>query len=405
MLKFFRINTVPAEEHDESATWLDLFFDLIYVAILIELGNRLSSNFSLQGTIEFAFIFVPILWSWLGIVFYTRYFPTDDIGQRILTVAYMAVVIVMAFEIHSITAETATAFVITYGIIKFLLALMYGRAWLHYPEYRSMTGHYAVVYTFAGLLWLLIGLVAPTNLVLWGVALAVTIFAPVYLRLLRNWLGRSELHHPPEKHHYLMHRFGELTIIVLGEFFVKLITSSSGRELIAFNFYIGGCLLAISVSIWWLYFDHLGHASLTAKRSKIGLWIYNHYPLLAAITAYGVVGNKVFVALPGEPLADDKRLLLCISLAIGVLALGIVEWASPEKAGPRSRPHQMVIRIVSAIVLLGLAIAGGQLGAGLLVSLIALIFLIQVGLDVYMRVVKNQAESAQDLTTSAAGHA
>ena len=34
MLRLLRLHTVPAE--GESATWLELFFDLIYVAILYQ---------------------------------------------------------------------------------------------------------------------------------------------------------------------------------------------------------------------------------------------------------------------------------------------------------------------------------------------------------------------------------
>ena len=38
MFRLLRIHTVPTE--DECSTWLQLFFDLVYVAILVELGNR-----------------------------------------------------------------------------------------------------------------------------------------------------------------------------------------------------------------------------------------------------------------------------------------------------------------------------------------------------------------------------
>jgi low temperature requirement protein LtrA len=176
VLKFFRIHTVPSA-HEESLTWLDLFFDLVYVAILIELGNRLSHNMSLQGVFEFAFIFIPIWWSWLALVAYNRYFPTDDIGQRLLTIAYMAVMVVLAFEIHSVTAETATTFVLTYAVVKFFLAAMYARAWAQYPEYRGLTSHYVFIYAVAGIMWIVIAFIAPTNFWVWAVAISVTVLA------------------------------------------------------------------------------------------------------------------------------------------------------------------------------------------------------------------------------------
>ena len=48
MLTLLRIRTTPTE-HEEGTTWLELFFDLVYVAILVVLGNRLSHSLALPG--------------------------------------------------------------------------------------------------------------------------------------------------------------------------------------------------------------------------------------------------------------------------------------------------------------------------------------------------------------------
>ena len=282
MFRIFRINTVPPAE---GSTWLELFFDLIYVAILIEMGNRLSHNLTLEGVVEFALLFIPIFWSWLGIVFFTRYFPSDDIGQRILTVAYMAIMIVMAFEIHSVTKETAAAFTLTYGLSKVVLVLMWMRVAIRDQKYRPLAVYYSVIYFLAALLWFAIAAFAPTNFSLWALAISLSVLAPAIVHAYSRWRKDSIFVHPPVKHHYKQHRFGELTLIVLGEFFIKMVTNSAERELIALNYFIGACLLGISVGIWWLYFDHLSHSSLEGNRSHTGVWMYLHYPLLAAIAA------------------------------------------------------------------------------------------------------------------------
>lgn len=392
MLRIFRINTVPPTE---GSTWLELFFDLIYVAILIELGNRLSHNLSLEGVVEFALLFIPIFWSWLGIVFFTRYFPTDDIGQRILTVAYMAVIIVMAFEIHSVTKETAPAFTWTYGISKFVLVLMWFRVGISNKKYRPLSTYYSVVYSVAGLMWFGIALFAPTNFTLWALAISLSVLAPAVVHFYSRWRTDSPLVHPPVKHHYKQHRFGELTLIVLGEFFIKMITNSTDRELVALNYFIGVCLLGISVGLWWLYFDHLSHSSLESRKSHTGVWMYLHYPLLAAIAAYGVVGYKIFELSPGEALSDDKRLIFSFALIIAVLALGGVEWASPEEKGAMSHRTKFSIRAVSALTLIALAFFGAYLAAGVFVILVSLVFFGQVLLDVSSRVRSNPVEAGE----------
>ena len=345
MIRIFQTNTVPSEGQ-QGSTWLELLFDLVYLAILIELGNRLSHDLTLEGAASFAALYVPIFWSWLGLVLYTRYFPADEIGQRILTVAYMAAMVLLAFEIEHVTGASTTQFILAYAVTKFILALMYGRSWKEYPQYRSLTSHYAI---------------------------------------------------PPTKHHYMVHRFGELTIIVLGEFFIKLITTWEGEELQWFNFYVLMCLLGISVSIWWLYFDHTAHIELHGKGTRRPVWMYTHYFLLAAITAYGVLGTKVFESAPGEVLSPEKRIMFCAALAIVAVALGVIDWASPEKPGPMSRQAHLTVRLVSAALLL-LAAFGSGLSAGWVASLAMLLFVGQVGLDVYWRTQRPDPQVVQSIT-------
>ncbi len=83
--------------------------------------------------------------------------------------------------------------------------------------------------------------------------------------------------------------------------------------------------------------------------------MYIHYPLLAAITAYGVVGKKVMELIPGEALSDHKRWLFCGALAIALACTAVIEWATREKTGAMSRRSQAFMRMLGAIVLLLLA--------------------------------------------------
>ena len=394
MFHFLRIHTVPSVAEEGGSTWLQLFFDLVYVAILVELGNRLSYDFTLHGLLEFALIFIPVWLSWLEFVNYGRHFPVDDIGQRLLTILYMAAMLLLAFEIHAMTGATAGIFFLSYAFSKFILALMYARAWIIFPNYREMTGHFAAGFIIGGLLWIGVALVSPLNIWLLGLATAISVLMPLIIHLFRKLRGQSDLILPPTKHQYMLHRFGELTIIVLGEFFIKLATSTDLRELRVLNLYFGLCLLGISVSIWWLYFDHLKHASLQTAGSHIGVWIYSHYPFLAAIIAYGVVGNMIFSTAPRAPLAQDQRLLFTTALALALLAYGAIEWASREKEEPLYRQPQPWARIGGAAGLLALGIWGGTVNAGFMVTIVVSILLFQVGLDVYARLQQPELETS-----------
>jgi low temperature requirement protein LtrA len=398
MKNILLVRTVP-HRHGESTTWLELFFDLVYVALLVELGDRLSHDFSLHGVIEFALLFVPIWWSWIGLMLYTRRFPADDIGQRLLTIAYMGVMALMAFNIHDVTGSTAVGFLLAYALSKVVLVLMYSKAWLQFPAYRTIAAYHIGVYTVAAMVWLLIAILDPLNYWLWVAATAITVLAPFYLPWLRRLGGHADVAQPPVKAYYMVDRFGELTIIVLGEFFIKIVTSAHEREFSWVTPIYFASLLSISASLWWLYFDHLDHSALASLPQRMKGWVYTHYPLLLAITAYGVVGKKVLALTPGEALSDEKRWILCTALALALVSIALVEHIAKEVPEAMSRPPQVLVRLVGAVVLLALAAFGGGLSPVVLIPLVAITLIAMVVIDISARMSNPTETDAEHIPT------
>lgn len=187
------------------------------------------------------------------------------------------------------------------------------------------------------------------------------------------------------KKHYIRHRFGELTIIVLGEFFIKVISSASEREVYLVTMIYFILLLSISTGLWWLYFDHQEHSTLAKQQTRMEIWVYIHYPLLAGITAYGVVGTKILALVPGEALSDPKRWIFCGALAVAVACTAVIEWTAREDSGAMSRPPQILLRIFGALVLLALAFFGAGLAVPLFVALVAGMIVIPVAFDISRR--------------------
>ena len=208
MSSFFQTNTIPSR-HAESTTGLELFFDLVYVAILVELGNRLSHDLTLGGVGQFLFLFIIVWWSWLEKVLFARFFPNDDIGQRLLTFVYMAIMGMMAFNIHDVTGSQAANFLLAYGASKVVLALMYFKAGRQHPQYRTMTRVYMVTFIIAALAWFAIAIFAPNNMWQWAVVSGFGILFAALSPLLHKRFETFSFEIPPMKKHYMRHRFGE----------------------------------------------------------------------------------------------------------------------------------------------------------------------------------------------------
>jgi low temperature requirement protein LtrA len=181
---------------------------------------------------------------------------------------------------------------------------------------------------------------------------------------------------------------------VLGEFFIKVINSASDREVYLLTLFYFVLILSISTGLWWLYFDHQEHSALAKKRSHMEIWIYIHYPLLAAITAYGVIGNKIIALVPGEALSDPQRWLFCGALAVAVASTAVIEWVAREEGGAMSRVPQVLLRSLGALVLIVLAIFGAGLAVPLFVALVASVIVALVAFDISCRLRNPVAETA-----------
>src|SRR5688572_26767082 len=77
-------------------TWLELFFDLIFVAAVAQVGTPLTDRYELQELGRYVFMFVLIWWAWLGHTMYSTRFDSDDLIQRVLTLLQIFAAAVMA---------------------------------------------------------------------------------------------------------------------------------------------------------------------------------------------------------------------------------------------------------------------------------------------------------------------
>ncbi len=67
---------------DRRVTWMELFFDLIFVAAVAEVGSPLRSDYSWAGLLRYSFLFVLIWWAWSGHTLYSTRFDHDDLVRK-----------------------------------------------------------------------------------------------------------------------------------------------------------------------------------------------------------------------------------------------------------------------------------------------------------------------------------
>jgi low temperature requirement protein LtrA len=71
-----RLRTIDEDVRERHATWLELFFDLVFVVAVAQLADGLAEHHDGRGMLEFLALFVPVWWAWAGFTFYANRFDT-----------------------------------------------------------------------------------------------------------------------------------------------------------------------------------------------------------------------------------------------------------------------------------------------------------------------------------------
>jgi hypothetical protein len=118
---------IASNNANRRATWLELFYDLVFVVVIFQLAHYLDENFTLNGFLGFLALFVPVWWSWTGAVFYATRFDTDDLGHRILVLLQMVGAAFLAVYVSDAFGDGSVGFALSYAAIRIFLVLEYVR--------------------------------------------------------------------------------------------------------------------------------------------------------------------------------------------------------------------------------------------------------------------------------------
>jgi low temperature requirement protein LtrA len=364
-------------ENEHRVTWLELFYDLVYVATLIQLGNLLSHDVTPLGIARFVVLFVPIWWAWTGITFYLNRFVVDDVPHRLLILAQICAIVWLGASVEGAYGELARQFALSYAAVRIVLLLLYVRTWRTEPGTKPLTRRYVGAFGIGIVLWLVSAFVPqPYNVALWLVALAVEI-GNVFLPQTRARLSLL----PPDPPH-MMERYGIFTLIVLGEAFIKTISSASGLAVTAPALIFSVLAITVVFGLWWLYFDGMEETAIARTHWAPYVWIYSHLPLAIGLTAAGVATTKLFLGAGESHVKPAYLLLFCGAMMLYALAVGLMDWVTFRRDRGLTSRTRAVWRAGMFVAFGLIALFGQDLSPLAFIALAAAVLAVQVGAEV-----------------------
>jgi low temperature requirement protein LtrA len=358
---FLRPPRAPREtEQDRTVSFLELFYDLVYVVVIAQAAHHLAGHISLEAFIQFVVILGLVWIAWLNGTSYYEFHGHEDGRTRVFVFVQMGILVLLAVFTSGAAGEDGSAFALTY--LAFLLVLTY--LWWTVrqrdpDEYQQLTGRYLIgmIITIAAMA--VSALVDDeARLMIWA-AIVIGWFGGMLLLGLSS-RRRDDLDFGSTPTDSLVERFGLFTIIVLGEVVVGVVDGLSEVDLDVLTIVTGMLALIVGFGLWWIFFDSAGRRLPREDPAAFTRWMLSHFLVAVGIAAAGaamvsliehahdpstpaatawLMGGSVALALAGlliivRALAVDARLAaiyrpVSIAMLAGAVAALVVGWLQP----------------------------------------------------------------------------
>jgi low temperature requirement protein LtrA len=353
------------DQGERHATWLELFFDLVFVISIAEVAHTLEDYRTLADFLGTAGLFVAVWWAWVGYTVYADRFDTDDVAHRVLVLAGMLAVIAMALSVHDALHGGSARFALAFVAVRGIVLLLNARARRHAAPARPLLNLFLAAFSTGAALWLLSVFVPePARYVLWGVALVIELSAP--------WVGRRQIVKAPVHASHLVERFGLFTLIVLGESVVRVAQGAANvSDWTAATLAAAGGGFLIVAGLWWLYFDRIDEGAVRSVLRGL-VWNYTHLPLLAGLVSVAVGTEYAIRDAAGGQLERSTTAALGGGTALYLLSTVVIGLAVR-----RGSDRRLSLWLGSAAVCLAVGLVWPLgLAVGLLVALDLVLFVL-----------------------------
>jgi low temperature requirement protein LtrA len=286
-------------------TYVELFFDLVFVFAITQLSHTLLEHLTLAGLLQTTLLFMAVWWVWIYTSWVTNWLNPEHTSVRLLLFALMLAGLVLSTSIPQAFGSRGLAFAGAYvfmqvGRTLFMLWALRGRNANNYRNFQRIICWLLLSAVF----WIWGGLAeGDARIALWVVALAIEYISPS-VRFWTPGLGASTTSDWDVEGGHLSERCALFIIITLGE--SVLVTGATFGKLawtptvvIAFTVAFIGC-----VAMWWIYFNigaERGSRQIAASSDPGRLarlaYTYIHLVLVAGIIVVAV-GDELVLAHP-----------------------------------------------------------------------------------------------------------
>lgn len=356
-MSLFRDRTA---HHSNRVSFVELFFDLVFVFAITQLSHHLLHDYSLKGGLETGFLALAVWWAWIYTTWVTNWMNPESGPVRVMMFVIMGLSLIMATAIPKAFADGLQGLLFAGAYV----ALQLGRSLFmavalkgHSPDNYLNFVRISCWLAFSAVFWIAGGLAdGEMRIGLWLVAMVIDFVSPRAFFWVPG-LGRSSFATWDVDGEHMAERCGLFIIIALGESVIVMGDTFSKQAFDLSNLAALLTAFATCVALWWLYFgitatkaSHaIASATLPGRLAQLA-YTYVHILLVAGVIVAAVGAERV-VLHPLDVVHLDSALSIIGGPALFMLGNAAFIWLASGKPA--------LIHLLGLAALLGLIAAVG----------------------------------------------
>lgn len=315
-------------------SWHPLFYDLSFVAVVLVLADAFSIDHSVSMAAWLALVFGVLWLLWFVTMLLERHRPVGALRVGVLTVQ-MALLLGAAMAADDTLEDNSQWFAALVGA-ALLISLV-----LVVPRREASNRRPVIGLLVAALAWLL-------SVALWASWLVLAAWAVGLLAML--WTAWELLRVGGDDHSRLGRRLGELTVVVIGESFLKVGLAAGEVPVTEVSVLGLAIVFVVSSCVWWDYF--IGPALARHRARRTLAWAAGQWAMHLALIWLAVGLAKLLVE--GRHLgATLMATLIVLPTVLLACSLGYLDIVSATRVVRR----RLVVHAGQALMLSTLALS------------------------------------------------
>lgn len=324
-----------------TSSFIELFFDLVFVLAVTQLSNYLLDHLDLRGVVQTAFLLMVLWWAWIYTTWTTNWMDPDLPLVRLMLMASMLAGLLMAVAVPDAFGERAMLFAGAYVALQLIVNGFKLVATPEGHEFHTIFARIFIWYVWVSALWIAGALAGGDALyVIWAIALAADYAGPYY-RYWNPWHGNAATTEWRITPSHFVERFQLFVIIALGESVVVTGAAVAGVGLGAEALLALIGAFVFTATMWWLYFDEvavyaLRHMNRAEDPGRLGrdAYTYGHIPIVAGIIV-SAVGDKLVIEDPTGRLSGPELLVVFGGPILYLVGHAIFRWVMIHSVSPK----------------------------------------------------------------------